>query len=186
MTDKQTPEWMGKNGKLTPAEIREFLAEPVVARIATIDEDGVPYVTPVWQEWDGEAFWIVPRERSAWVAHIKKNPNVGISCAQDSGTYKRVTAQGKAQIVFGPAPMQGQCLDVANRMALRFLGEHGPEYLAPCHANLSLAVRNLEVPIRTQAAVAARHVRNASSRRTLSVRRDVKWRWTLKVFWTAA
>ena len=56
----------------------------------------------------------------------------------------------------------------------------------PCHANLSLAVRNLEVPIRTQAAVAARHVRNASSRRTLSVRRDVKWRWTLKVFWTAA
>src|SRR5271157_2694535 len=125
--------WMGKNGKLTPAEIEEFLAGPMVARIATIDENGVPYVTPVWQEWDGEAFWIVPRERSAWVAHIKKNPNVGISCAQDSGTYKRVTAQGKAEIVFGPAPMQGQCLDVANRMALRFLGEHGPEYLVPTY-----------------------------------------------------
>ena len=55
---------------------REFLAEPVVARIGTIDENGLPYVTPVWQEWDGSAFWIVPRERSAWVAHIKKNPNV--------------------------------------------------------------------------------------------------------------
>ena len=133
MTDKKTTEWLGKNRKLTPAEIKEFLAGPVVARIATIDENGVPYVTPAWQEWDGEAFWIVPRERSAWVAHIKKNPNVGISCAQDSGTYKRVTAQGKAQIVFGPAPMQGQCLDVANRMALRFLGEHGPEYLAPTY-----------------------------------------------------
>jgi nitroimidazol reductase NimA-like FMN-containing flavoprotein (pyridoxamine 5'-phosphate oxidase superfamily) len=133
MTDKQPPEWMGKNGKLTPAEIKEFLAGPVVARIATIDEDGVPYVTPVWQEWDGEVFWIVPRERSAWVAHIKKNPNVGISCAQDSGTYKRIMAQGKAEIVFGPAPMQGQCLDVANRMALRFLGEHGPEYLVPTY-----------------------------------------------------
>ena len=47
MTDKQTPEWMGKNRKLTPAEIEEFLAGPVVARIATIDENGVPYVTPV-------------------------------------------------------------------------------------------------------------------------------------------
>ena len=53
MTDKQTPEWMGKNAKLTPAEIKEFLAEPVVARIGTIDENGLPYVTPVWQEWDG-------------------------------------------------------------------------------------------------------------------------------------
>ena len=47
----------------------------MVARIATIDENGVPYVTPMWQEWDGEAFWIIPRERSAWVAHIKKNRN---------------------------------------------------------------------------------------------------------------
>jgi Pyridoxamine 5'-phosphate oxidase len=46
MTDKQTPEWMGKNRKLTPAEVKEFLAEPVVARIATIDESGAPYVTP--------------------------------------------------------------------------------------------------------------------------------------------
>ena len=133
MTRSRTPEWMGKNGKLTPSEIKEFLAEPMVARIATIDENGMPYVTPVWQQWDGEAFWIVPRERSEWVAHIKKNPNVGVSCAQDSGTYKRITAQGRAEIVFGPAPMQGQCLEVANRMALRFLGEHGPEYLVPTY-----------------------------------------------------
>jgi len=50
MTRNQPPEWMGKNGKLTPAEIKEFLAQPMVARIATIDEDGMPYVTPVWQE----------------------------------------------------------------------------------------------------------------------------------------
>jgi predicted pyridoxine 5'-phosphate oxidase superfamily flavin-nucleotide-binding protein len=66
VTDNQHSEWMGKNRKLTPAEVKEFLAEPVVARIATIDENGVPYVTPVWQEWDGEAFWIVLRERAAW------------------------------------------------------------------------------------------------------------------------
>ena len=29
MTDKQPPEWMGKNRKLTPAEVKDFLAEPV-------------------------------------------------------------------------------------------------------------------------------------------------------------
>jgi hypothetical protein len=46
---------------------------------------------------------------------------------------------------------------------------------------LSLAVRNLQFPVRAQAAVAARHVRNASSRRTRSVWRDVRWRWTLNV-----
>jgi transposase len=51
---------------------------------------------------------------------------------------------------------------------------------------LNLAARRLEVPAQVQAAVAARHVWNASVRRVRSVRRDVRWRWTLKVFWTAA
>jgi hypothetical protein len=37
-----------------------------------------------------------------------------------------------------------------------------------------------------RAAVAARHVRNASSRKMRSVRRDLRWRGTLNVFWTAA
>ena len=37
-----------------------------------------------------------------------------------------------------------------------------------------------------QAAVAARHIWSASSLRTRSVARDVRWRWTLKVLWTTA
>ncbi len=132
MTEKHKhPEWMGKNSKLTDDEIAEFLAGPVVARVATIDQDGVPYITPVWQEWDGDALWVVPRERSAWVKHIQANPNIAVSCAMDSGTYTRVLMRGKAEIVFGPAPMAGKCLEVANRMATRFLGERGPEYLVP-------------------------------------------------------
>jgi nitroimidazol reductase NimA-like FMN-containing flavoprotein (pyridoxamine 5'-phosphate oxidase superfamily) len=122
---------MGKMRALTPEEIKAFLAGPVVARIATIDENGLPYITPVWEEWDGEAMWIVPRQKSAWVQHITKNPNVAVSCAMDSGTYTRVLFRGKAEIFAGPEPMQGKCLEIANRMAVRYLGERGPEYLVP-------------------------------------------------------
>ena len=122
---------MGKNRRLTREEIAEFLAGPIVARIATVDPDGMPYITPAWQEWDGESLWVVPRERSAWVKHIQTNPKVAVSCALDSGTYTRVLMRGEAEIVFGPAPMEGQCLEVANRMATRYLGERGPEYLVP-------------------------------------------------------
>ncbi|MCC7452428.1 MAG: pyridoxamine 5'-phosphate oxidase family protein [Anaerolineae bacterium] len=132
MTDQQqSREWLGKNKGMSPDEIREFLAGAVVARVATIDADGLPYITPVWQEWDGEALWLVPREKTAFVQHLKKNPNVAVSCAMDSGTYKRVLFRGKAEIVSGPAPMAGQCLEVAQRMSVRYLGEHGPEYLVP-------------------------------------------------------
>jgi PPOX class probable F420-dependent enzyme len=129
----QTPEWMGKNRGLTPEEISDFLAGPVVARVGTVDPDGSPYITPVWQEWDGEAMWLVPRERTAFVGHIRQNTRVAVSCAMESGTYTRVLIRGKAEIVFGPAPMEGPCLEIANRMATRYLGEHGPEYLVPTY-----------------------------------------------------
>jgi PPOX class probable F420-dependent enzyme len=125
------PEWMGKMRGLTSEEIAEFLAGPIVARVATIDEEGMPYITPVWQEWDGASLWIVPRERSAWVAHIHNNPRVAISCALDTSPYTRVLIRGEAEITAGPEPMRGACLEIANRMAVRYLGERGPEYLLP-------------------------------------------------------
>ena len=128
---RKYPEWMGKMRGLTAAEIAEFLAGPVVARVASVDEEGMPYITPVWQEWDGEALWIVPRERSAWVNHIQQNPNLAVSCALDVSPYTRVLMRGQAVIVEGPTPMAGKCLAVANRMAARYLGERGPEYLVP-------------------------------------------------------
>lgn len=128
---RKYPEWMGKMRGLTPAEIAEFLAGPIVARVASIDEEGMPYITPVWQEWDGVALWIVPRERSVWVNHIQHNPHVAVSCALDVSPYTRVLMRGQAEIVAGPTPMAGQCLAVANRMAIRYLGERGPEYLIP-------------------------------------------------------
>jgi hypothetical protein len=60
------------------------------------------------------------------------------------------------------------------------------EWFTALSRELNLAPRYLEVLVRAQAAVAARHVRSASSRRTRSVRREVRWRWTLNVLWTAA
>jgi nitroimidazol reductase NimA-like FMN-containing flavoprotein (pyridoxamine 5'-phosphate oxidase superfamily) len=133
MAERQYPEWMGKMRGLTPEEIKTFLAGPVVARVATIDEDGLPYITPVWQEWDGTAMWIVPRERSAWIRHIQQEAHVAVSCALDSTPYTRVLMRGVAEIASGPEPMQGHCLEVANRMAVRYLGEHGPDYLVPTY-----------------------------------------------------
>jgi nitroimidazol reductase NimA-like FMN-containing flavoprotein (pyridoxamine 5'-phosphate oxidase superfamily) len=138
---RKHPDWMGENRRMTDEEIADFLSGAVVARVATIDEEGRPYITPVWQEWDGTTLWIVPREKSAWVRHIQKNPYVAINCAMDSGTYARVLMRGRAEVVFGPAPMEGQCLEVANRMAVRYLGEHGPEYLVPTYDRPRLLIK---------------------------------------------
>lgn len=132
MTEKREyPEWMGKMRSLYPDEIKEFLNGPVVARIATIDSNGDPYITPVWQEWDGEALWVIPREKTIFAKHLQRNPRCSASCANDGGTYTRVLLRGTAEIVEGPALMHGEWLEMARRMSVRYLGERGPEYLEP-------------------------------------------------------
>lgn len=125
------PDWMGKMRGLYPAELKGFLDGPVVARIATVDSRGDPYVTPVWQEWDGEAMWVIPRAKTIFVKHLQRFPRCAASCAQDSSPYTRVLFRGVAEIVAGPALMHGDWLEMARRMAVRYLGERGPEYLEP-------------------------------------------------------
>ncbi len=59
-----------KSGKLTSEEIDELLAQPIVARIATVKPGGAPHVAPMWQQWDGKAMWVIPRSRSSWLENL--------------------------------------------------------------------------------------------------------------------
>jgi hypothetical protein len=63
---------------------------------------------------------------------------------------------------------------------------HSAKATAGAVTRTELVAPKLEVRAQVQAAVAARHVRKASVRRVRSVRREMRWRWTLNVLWTAA
>lgn len=125
------PAWMGKMRALTPEEIADFLAGPIVARLALVTPAGAPYIVPLWQEWDGAAMWFIARERSAFIPALRANPRLAASCALDAAPSTRVLLEGTGEIVAGPAPLAGDVLAMARRMATRYLGERGPEYLEP-------------------------------------------------------
>lgn len=129
---KQGEEWKGKNDKLRSTEMYEFLQKPIITRLGTIQTDGWPYVIPVWHEWDGTYFWIVPRAKSAFVEFIRQEPRICLSIALDTAPNTRVMVLGRAEIVEGPVDSRGgvsRWVPIARRMASRYLGEHGPEYL---------------------------------------------------------
>ena len=126
--EKNSSEWMGENRGLTKEEIAQFLSGPIVARIATVKEDGAPYIAPIWQYYDGEVMWVIPRERSVFVKHIRRSPRVAVSCAYDTAPWTRVLIQGRAEIVEGPKPVEGLIAEIGEQMAVRYLGEHGAEY----------------------------------------------------------
>lgn len=126
MTDES---WRGKVGRLGEDEIAAFLAEPVIARLGCLDGDGWPYVVPCWQEWDGDAFWVVPRERSAWARHLEHDPRCHITVDED-GRQRKVLARCEAELVERPN-VGGRWVAIAERMSTRYLGPDGPRYLEP-------------------------------------------------------
>jgi nitroimidazol reductase NimA-like FMN-containing flavoprotein (pyridoxamine 5'-phosphate oxidase superfamily) len=121
--------WRGKVGRLDLEEVAEFLAQPWIARLACIDDDGWPYVVPCWQEWDGDSFWVVPREKSAWARYLEQEPRCAITVDED-GRQRKVIAQCRAHLVEEPN-VGGAWVPIAERMSLRYLGENGPKYLEP-------------------------------------------------------
>lgn len=123
----QTP----KTGRLSSREIADFLARPIIARIATVKPDGAPHVAPLWQQWDGEAMWVIPRSRSSWFENLRLEPRVCISCADDvNPDHARVTIEGIAEVVEGPVGLVGRVKEIADEMAVRYMGPDGPSYAA--------------------------------------------------------
>lgn len=124
-----------KTGKLTPAELEEFLTQPWNARLATVTPDVRPYLTPVWYTFDvaKNVFYVVGRERAAYVPHIRHNSAVALHMADDVNlAHTRVLIEGHATIseeAIVPADdpwLKGVIAD----MATRYMGPDGPQYAA--------------------------------------------------------
>ena len=117
-------------GSMTSDEIATFLSGPIIARLATVQPGGAPYIAPVWQQWDGELMYVVGRAGSQFVEHVRHEPRVAVSCADDADPeHPRVLIEGRAEVVEGPAPMTGRMLQIAEEMALRYMGPNGPSYM---------------------------------------------------------
>jgi PPOX class probable F420-dependent enzyme len=129
MADSDT--WKGDARSLTAKELKAFLSKPWIARLATLDADTSPYLSTVWYEYEQPVFILAGRAKSQWVHNLIRDPRVAMHIADDDPPHTRVSLQGKAKVVAGPAGIEGKWVDIANRMARRYLGERGPEYLLP-------------------------------------------------------
>jgi hypothetical protein len=121
-------------GGLTDEEIHEFLASPDsvwLLKLSYLDDDGWPMSVPLWYHWDGEAFYVVGRKRSKWVAFLARDPRCAV-CVEEMAhpRIRKVITQCRAEIVEGPVRGEGsQWVPIANAMALRYSGPTGPEQL---------------------------------------------------------
>ena len=108
--------WRGKVGGMSDEEVDEFLKGPHLCRLACLDEEGWPYIVPLWYQYRDGGYYVVPRARSVWAKHIQRDPRVHI-CVDIWETMQKVMAKGRAEIVEEPNTggkwVEGRDRDVA-------------------------------------------------------------------------
>jgi PPOX class probable F420-dependent enzyme len=123
--------WRGESRSLSRRELEAFLAKPWVARLATLGDDGAPYISTLWYEYEPPVFYLVGRAKSQWVRNLLRDNRVALHVADDDPPHTRVLVRGKAEILGGPTAIQGKWVELATRMATKYLGTRGREYLIP-------------------------------------------------------
>ena len=82
---------------LNEEAIFNFLQGQHVARLACLKPDGSPHVVPVWQSWDGTAFYVAAWEGSLWSDYLDNNPSVSLTVDEPWPPLRRVIVKGQAQ-----------------------------------------------------------------------------------------
>jgi hypothetical protein len=126
---KKDESWRGKVGRMETSEMEAFLAQGIVGRLGVNDDEGWPYVVPVWYQYADGGFYIIPRERSVWAEYMKRDPRVFLTIDVTDGLGK-VMVKGEADLLETPN-VGGKWVEIAREMSLRYLGPHGPDYLVP-------------------------------------------------------
>ena len=114
------------NGRgFTKEELDEFLTTGrLFAKIATVNQDGVPTISPVWYTWDGESFLVITKERTGLVKNLRRDPRCGLLVDNYELPYARVSVQGDVEFL-------GEDFDYIppmREMVLRYLGPEGMDY----------------------------------------------------------
>jgi general stress protein 26 len=84
--------------------MNEMLSKPLIARLATADQNNQPHVVPVWFGWDGEYLWISSFSNTRKVKDLLQNPkiSVAIDASGEDGKTKAVILEGQAELVTEP------------------------------------------------------------------------------------
>ncbi|MBV9543392.1 MAG: helix-turn-helix domain-containing protein, partial [Chloroflexi bacterium] len=88
--------WAGA-GPIEPGELDAFLSQPLVASLSYLSRDGYPASVPLWYDWDGGAFWLVPSPGAEWAEHVRRNPRVSLAISESLPPLRRVLARGPMQ-----------------------------------------------------------------------------------------
>lgn len=121
---------------MSSGDHEEFLQQPYVAVLATVDGEGRPHAMPIWYLYEDGVFIMSAGHGSQKHRNIERNPQAALVVDKRDVPYYAVMVRGAAEI--------GPPLDEAasRRMAERYLGEQeARRYLAATAGHDSISIR---------------------------------------------
>ena len=105
-------------------EAQEFLARPLLGRLATASPDGQPHVVPVWFLYAEDAIWISSFQSTRKIIDLEGNPKCAlvVDIEQRQGAISAVTIEGQAELIRTPFQEVRQR---AQRIYAKYLGAEG-------------------------------------------------------------
>lgn len=99
-------------------EIKKFLSLPHIAKLATVNPDGSPQISPVWFQHERVAIMIATYKEAVKVRNIKRNPNITVLIDSSNGglNLKGILMRGTAILVTGP-----DCKKIEKRIYNKYL-----------------------------------------------------------------
>ncbi len=107
--------------RLTPEELDAYLATQRTLRLATVDDDGVPHVVPLWFVWHDSAIWLNSLRRSRRHDHLRSGRPAGlvIDDGDRYGELRGVRMTGRPKIVPDDDPVR---LEAYRRFGRKYFG----------------------------------------------------------------
>lgn len=86
---------------MTPKEMQAFLAQPLVAHLATVRANQTPQLIPMWFLYQDGVIYMSTRTTAAKLVHIRHNPHVAVEIDVMEAPLKNkvVDIDGTAQIL---------------------------------------------------------------------------------------
>jgi len=78
-----------------PDELRELLAKPNPAVIATVRPDGQPVTVATWYVLDGDRSLVNMEDSRKRLDHLRQDPRVSLTVLDEASWYTHVSMQGR-------------------------------------------------------------------------------------------
>jgi PPOX class probable F420-dependent enzyme len=101
-----------------PQELDEFLAQPNLSAIATIDPDGSPHTAATWYLWDGGRVLVNMADTRKRLDHIRQDARVSLTVMGKDNFYNQVTLRGRVAELADDDDLSG-----IDRLATHYTGQ---------------------------------------------------------------